>query len=398
MTEAIEWPFSLYQQKILYYAPKPFSLASIACSIFIIQKILRDQKRRSRVYHRIILALSFHTIILCLAIFFRSLPIPKDSLTNHYGANGTEIACTFQGFVLIFESITVSSFYLSLSLFSFLAVRNNFNEKILRNYERLLHTGIYLTPLAFACVALDKKYINPSIGTCYISAHPVGCSYIEGRSCNHGDSGIETYAMLNSLYFFLTFIVAVVLMISLYFYVRQKEKSNERLHGKQKYIENARKLKSRTISTQAGLYFGAFILTYFFPVYCRADAFYNDNYNFSAFLLGSLMMSFHGVVHLIVYQRLLRRPKDNKGNNLPPLEKRILETSRSDAERRASTGTCHEKLFCSADKPEFSIFDGTNASELWGKFIDPPSDSNDENELEDEKKQNDKNELSDDST
>lgn len=381
------FPFFLNQQKVLAYAPKPASFLSIACSIFLIQRILRDPLRRGKVYHRIILVLSVHTSILCFALFLGTWPMPKDSLSAVYGAMGTNVTCKVQGFIVVFESSTVASFYLSLSLFSFLAVRNDFSEKKLRKYEFWLHILIYIVPLSMSCIALKKNFINPAGNVCFIANLPFGCGYNSDNPCIDGYSGFRRFSSISSAYFCLTIIVAISLTLSLYFSVRKKERKNERLYGKRKHRKN--KMKSRVIATQASLYFGSFICTYTFPVITRTHTLLSGKFSFPLYAISPIMLGLHGVLNLFVYHRLLLKrspfavvPGQPK---LERIERRVSFAGSSERKPEIPTSRpgCSPKILCIKDQPEFSIFDGTNASDVWGEFIHESSDCDEDAKPED---------------
>jgi len=99
------------------------------------------------------------------------------------------------------------------------------------------------------------------------------------------------------------------------------------------------------------------------------------------------MLSLHGVLNLFVYQRLLvkKRPitDDYKQPELDPVEKRIslafASTDKAEMPRRSNS--CPADVLRMNDQPEFSIFDGTNASEAWGKFIIESSDCDEDTKL-----------------
>ena len=161
--------------------------------------------------------MSVHTTILSLALFLGTWPMPKKSLSSIYGAIGTERSCTVQGFIIFFEATTVASFYLSLSLFSFFAVRHNFKEEILRKYERWLHIFIYITPAALVYNAVHKRFLNAAVSYCFISSYPNGCYYNDDIPCIHGDTGIIEFVSI-SLGFLNTFCGSYTNTMSLLFY------------------------------------------------------------------------------------------------------------------------------------------------------------------------------------
>mmetsp|Transcript_39238 Transcript_39238/g.47173 ORF Transcript_39238/g.47173 Transcript_39238/m.47173 type:complete len:436 (-) Transcript_39238:232-1539(-) len=381
MTSAQSSEFSLDQQVILAYAPKPAAIMSIISSVFLIQKILLDPDRRKKVYHRIVLVMSVHTTILSLALFLGTWPMPKNSLSSIYGAIGTERSCIVQGSIIFFESTTVASFYLSLSLFSFFAVRHNFKEEILRKYERWLHGVIYIIPIALVYNAVHKRFLNPAVSYCFISSYPKGCYFNDDVPCIYGGTGIIEFGSISSAYFCLTLFTAVTLTLCLYFSVRKKERLNGTLKKKQKCRKKARLLRSKMIAMQAGFYFGVFFITFIVPLLTRSLKLFSVKFSFPMYVLGPIMLSIQGVANLVVYQRLLLRKRHRNTSlklpNLAPLEKRLSLVQTSTEEDKSCV-----KLFCMSDQAEFSIFDGTNPSVVWSEFIDTP-DCNLEINLED---------------
>ena len=384
-------PFSPNQQRFLAYVPKPAASMSILCSIFLIQRIIRDPKRLKLVYHRIILVLNIHTCILCVAIFLGTWPVAKDSSSTVHGAIGTERTCNVQGFIILFEIGTIASFYLTLSLFSFLAIRNDFKERILRKYEPWLHTSIYLIPLVFGCIALKKKFISPGTSFCFLSPYPTGSNHDEDISYIHGNSEIQNFSLIVLVYFYVIVIFAVALTTSVFFFVRRKEKENEGLDGLQKYRENARKSKSRKMASQTGLYLGTFICTHSIPILAQSGIMIHGRFNFQVYMLAPIMISIQGVVNMFIYQRLLVRKHPTGDPCMRPkmdsLEKRVSLASVSfksekEAEKQRPRSSCPGNMLSLKDQSEFSIFDGTNASEVWNEFINEFSDPNEDIEIE----------------
>ena len=376
------------QSKIIFWITKIVGGISIFCSLYLIIKILHDRTRRKKVYHRIIVALSMNSILLSGAMFCNSWPTPKSY--SIYGAVGSQRTCNAQGAVSLFTAISISSYYLLLAVFAYHSVRNNFDETWFLKFELRIHISIYIIPTIFAIIAVANEFINPLSNNCFLHSYPPGC-YLDEKfgKCIRGERGYELFVTICTVMGCTTILITLMLFIGLFFWVRRKEKRNSKLieakfeemfRGKELFRENARKKKSRIIAQQALIYAMTFTFTGFIPASVRtAFVLRKDNVSFVWITLSMFCISFSGCINLIVYLLLLRRkPDPTHICSLPPLRDRIYL---SPSQKKALNPPEKVSKTC-LNRPEFSIFDGTNPSDSpWAQFIDEYS--NDEEYVND---------------
>jgi len=337
---------------------------SILCSFYLILKIFHHCERRKRIYHRIMVALSFNSILFCGAVFCNSWPIPRSY--SIYGAAGTQGMCNTQGAIFIFTYFTICSYYLLLSVFALFSVRNNFDETWFLKFEVRMHTSMYILPTIIVAVVLKNESVNPGIiNQCMLATYPLKCSLGDQYGkCVRGESG---YSIISAILFLLAstmLIVAVVLFSVLAISVRRKENRNAKLMGEKKLKENARKKKSRIIVKQASIYCLTYVVTFITPTICRVLVFFGGGQKNTAALVfvSTFCLSLNGCINLMVYLLLLKRKPDNL--SLPASESIPDQELSSPSKNKCFVG------------PEFSIFDGSNSSSRWKRFIDEYTDDN----------------------
>ena len=380
--------FTEEQSKIIFWITKIGGGISIFCSIFLIIKILRDHTRRKKVYHRIIVALSMNSILLSGAIFCNSWPTPKSY--SIYGAVGSQRTCNAQGAVSLFTAISISSYYLLLAVFAYHSVRNNFDETWFLKFELRIHISIYIIPTIFTVIAVANEFINPAFNQCFFNSYPPGC-YLDDKfgKCIRGERGYGLFVGICTVVSCATILTVIILFIALFLGVRRKEKRNAKLieekfeemyRGKELFRENVRKKKSRIIAQQALIYAAMCSFTFFIPPCVRTSFILRkDNVSFFWIVLAIFCPSLSGFINLIVYLLLLRRkPDPTHICSLPPLRDRIYL---SPSQKKALNPPEKVSKTC-LNRPEFSIFDGTNPSDSpWAQFIDEYS--NDEEYVND---------------
>jgi len=374
--------FTEEQSKIIFWITKIAGGMSIFCSSYLFIKILRDHTRRKKVYHRIILAISMNSILLSGAMFCNSWPTPKSY--SIYRAIGTQRTCNAQGAVAFFTATSLCFYYLLLAVFAYHSVRNNFDETWFLKFELRIHLSIYIVPTIFTVIALANEFINTNSNMCFLAIHPPGCHLDDKKfgKCIRGERGYGLFSTICSLMVCATVLIALMLFIGLFFYVRRKEKRNAKLiekryeemfRGKELFRENARKKKSRIIAQQAIIYAMMFSFTVLPAISTRTYFILRkENVPFIAIGLSMSCISLSGCMNLIVYLLLLRRkPDPTYICSLPPLRDRIYLSSRQEK----PVNPQEEISKSCIGQPDFSIFDGTNPSDSpWAQFLDDYSD------------------------
>jgi len=91
-------PFGSAEQIALAMIPKIMSLPSLIGSIVLVRHIVRNPKRRNRLYHRIVAVMSSHNVAFAGVSFMSTWSVPRDT-PGVFGAVGTTHTCTAAGFM-----------------------------------------------------------------------------------------------------------------------------------------------------------------------------------------------------------------------------------------------------------------------------------------------------------
>lgn len=358
------------QRKALAYAPKiPAALSTIA-SLLIIWTIIWTREKRQRLYQRLMLALSVTCLISSVAYFFGTWAMPTETecVETAYGNHQT---CVTQG-LLIHVSVNASSvYYASLSLYSFIAVRNDFKEARIQWIEKWIHfTAIAASPI-ISVVFLVKKMYNPIQFLC-----SVGLSKAQVQDINFSDSTFNHLDMtFNHAPHAFMLILSTMMMVALCFIEKQKIKSNDGLCGKKKILEDARRLKSKAVAMQTLLY----LIIFYASSICEfvSRHYRKGRINYSADIALLLLVPLQGFFIAVVYFLIQKLFQQNR--RLSSANSSYHHRCSITSQRRvlADTGLPSEKSICSefSNHPptlldgQLVIFDGSNPSSKWAKFI-----------------------------
>ena len=177
-------PFSERQQKAIALAPKFFAFPSIVGAFFIVHHVLRSEKRRKGVYHRILLLMSCHDLIYSIKAFVSTWPMPEDT-PFVYGARGSTATCVVAGFFGHGGSLTSIFYNGSLTLYFLLVVRFGWKEeRIKRRMEFFLHAVPIAIGWSTAIAGVPLDLYNAFGWTCWINTYPFGC--VDGETCARG--------------------------------------------------------------------------------------------------------------------------------------------------------------------------------------------------------------------
>ena len=141
-------------------------------SLFIMVDVLRDPRRRNRVYNRIVFLLSCSDILASIAMAFSTLPIESDSRV--YGARGNSTTCNVQGFFVQFLSISLL-YNLMLATYFFVSLKLGWSEHHIRRYQFIFFALPLVVGLSLAVWGIPE-YKNVSTW-CHIDVPPVEDSW-----------------------------------------------------------------------------------------------------------------------------------------------------------------------------------------------------------------------------
>jgi hypothetical protein len=301
-------PFSERQIKATAIVPKVFSFPAILGSLFIIQHILRSKKRRSRVYHRILLWMSVHDFIYSIKSFLSTWPIP-DGTNFVYGAKGNTQTCATAGFLGHAGALTSIFYNGSLTVFFLMVVRFGWKEDyIKRKVEPWLHGIPLLFGWSTAIAGIPLQLYNAFGWTCWINTYPPGCT--DNVDCLRGDNaGIYRWAFFHAelwaIYGF-----TIVAMFLIYFQVLKQEKVMKRYafrstseYGVETTTSKKHRKRSTQFAHQAMLYVIIFFFTWFFPMLQTLFGVTRDDLYYPLILLSSMLSSMQGFSNAVIYLR-----------------------------------------------------------------------------------------------
>lgn len=253
-------------QKALVLIPKATGFLSMCGSLAIIIHILKSQKRRRLVYHRLLLGMSCYDLVSSFFLFLSSWAVPSD--TDMFWASGSTATCTIHGMFSQVAALATPSYNACLCIYYFLVVCKEFSERKVKEIEIYLHAWPTALGLGTGLAGLPLTLYNPAGFHCWISGLPSGCDQDNLVECERGKlSWIFRWAFFYA-WIWLYFVMIAVCIALVYLKVlRQEQRQNRfnRIPG----LELDRR-RSRRVAYQALLYVGAYYLTFLFGTITRS--------------------------------------------------------------------------------------------------------------------------------
>ena len=219
--------FTDEQKRALAIIPKCTAPLSFLGSFCVLCEVLRDRKKWSKPYHRILFSMSVVDLLTSICFGLSTRPIPSDS-EGVYNPQGNVESCEAQGFI-IQAGIASPIYNFMLCLHFLLLVKYSVSEERMRKQIEPLMQGFTLTfALGTASVALGMGLLNDSSLWCWINALPKGCqqTYKIGEdesTCERGDNS----EIFRWAFFFAPLWTAIlgtmITMGLLYRHVRERE-------------------------------------------------------------------------------------------------------------------------------------------------------------------------------
>ena len=166
--------WSAVQQAHLAIWPHFTGPLSMIGSGLIICEVLRDPKKRRKVYHRLLLAMSICDFNTSLWYSLSTWPIPEGT-ANVYAPSGTRGSCTAQGFFIQF-GIATPLYNAALAIYYLLIVRYQWKENRMARTEKVLHAVPIVWATATSLASLGLTLLNNANLWCWIASVPLSCT------------------------------------------------------------------------------------------------------------------------------------------------------------------------------------------------------------------------------
>jgi len=316
------------------------------------------------------------------------------------GAVGTVNTCTAQGFISVVFVLAVPTYYGSLALQAFLGLKNNYNEDKYRWIEVPVHIIAYLIGSVYAIITAATDNFNPNGSGCWYAKAPWGCESDPAVPCERGEDigNLAIIMQLTAICLYFIFPPSVVISIYCWMKKKQKESSRRNSIGMTIIRENARKEMMHSAYLQISLYLFSFWFTYIPTLISHICTLIHQTYQimtgehiFNFYIIANCVYAVQGFVFMMVYFTLQRMGKEKAENiqisgKLPSrgLSRQLtVEDIRKNAEEKNVRDTAE-----SDDNEEeresfkFNIFDGEpDEDSPWARFIDPDGTSDDDDEI-----------------
>ena len=225
----------LWKQKLATISFKVGSFFSILGTSYIICEVLSDKKKRSRTYFRLLLGMSLFELLEGLALFCGPWCTPKSWDRSWWSGTslGNMTTCKIQA-VMAQSASTGSSLYSGiLAIYYVLAIRYNVLERVIRHdYEPYMHIATWCLSLGTGIAILFLDLIKPLGNICWIGRTPGNCkqSYQNNgqTTCTQGDNAQLYQLLFYYIWFYSSFIVTAICMISVWIKIRRQENRNRR--------------------------------------------------------------------------------------------------------------------------------------------------------------------------
>jgi len=303
--------WTLAQQQTLALTPKFSAVLSMIGSSFIIISFTRTEASSRRVYHRLLLWMSFWDIVGAVTYFLSTWPIPANE-TDTWGNVGNQATCSAQGFFQQLSFATV--FYNGALAFHYLVtIYFEWPEDRLEKSEPYMHVACVLFPFSTALASVALNLINDANLWCWIAKYPQNCesSFLstDGRTnCIRGDNA-EIYQF--AFFFIPLWVIGAFIMLTMVIIYSKVLRQEKRLDGI-RYVNggpgtNAALLRSRkkskAVAIQGMLYVLVFLLTWLFSTISRVYQAATASSLFSLLFLQCFFSPMQGLFNFFVYFR-----------------------------------------------------------------------------------------------
>mmetsp|Transcript_33702 Transcript_33702/g.68711 ORF Transcript_33702/g.68711 Transcript_33702/m.68711 type:complete len:391 (+) Transcript_33702:108-1280(+) len=381
---------TLAQQRAIAYSSKPFAALSLFASLYVLHHLIKNPNKTTRMYHRLIGCMNAFISVQTIFILWGNWAVPEGT-PFFAGASGTVQTCTVQGFFVILASISVASYYASLSICSYVSVKHNFKEENYKWIEKWIHFVCTILPLAYSSWMAATENINPFGSGCFVASSPLGCQADPEVKCERGSDQNFALIIIGLSQIVTYFIIPPCSMMALYKLLHKAKKEHQSSKGMKQLIEGARKRLLRDVMIQISLYLFSFWATYFFSLIAFITQTVTGEKPYSLLIFSNVVLHSQGFIVMLVYFQLGRRSQKDrhklpkapecKGRNLDS----NLQTIRMRASMNESDMGASPRVLKKSVESTFNIFDGIpDESSPWAKYIDQDSEDDDSDDVVDD--------------
>jgi len=171
--------------------------------------------------------MAIHLTFFGLAYVVGAAAVPANT-SNAVQNLGTELSCTFQGFVIYVTSLSAISYYVTLSI--------NCSKSDERRFQKYVHFGVHVFPICAGIYlgSIFEAFNNSGFGKCFLRNDPIGCdgtgsgseddeSYV---ACTRGTESRRTAWLVELLWIiplYTAMIVSTVVMFNMYRFVQKHQ-------------------------------------------------------------------------------------------------------------------------------------------------------------------------------
>lgn len=361
MTHHLYYP-STTQQRALAYAPKPFAaLSFISCLFGMYYLLVRHPEKRERLYHRIMLATFICFLPLSLAIFIGTWAMPSEGVPWAIGESGTSVTCTIQGFIYIIFFLAFPFYYASLSVYAYLALKNNFQEEKYVWIEKWIHMGAYALPLAVGIAGLVKGWFHSALAFCRNDLH-VTCDFDEDPDCQskHAISTVSAFVVIVGIELSIGTLTIIVLLCTF----EKIQRKHDAAVGVTRMVESLRRARYKAVAWQTGLYLLSFWFGYAPKIADRLIRITTGRISYDLNIVSNCVFAFQGFTIMAIYFVLQQQSHREHVQVLPapaisPRHHQTVSKIRENAAKpRRQSSTLGNSV-----RYSFHIFDGAPAED-----------------------------------
>lgn len=298
---------TISERKVLAIMPHFSAGISFVCSFALVQGILRDPKKRKQVYSQFILFASIYDLLVSIAYFMGTWPIPPDPEKDIQFTVGNYATCNAQGF---FIQIGIGSivYYVGLALYYLLVLKYRWSEDRLAIVLKVTHCVSWTLSLGTSIAALFLGLFNEAALWCWISSFPSGCANTRSgdAECERGDHAwVYRWAFYYSPLWFSIIMITILTGMTTYSVVHSERKSRKWRQGgvRADGTYDVARSTSHKVFVQNLHYVLAFYVTWTFPTLLRVKDTMGDPIKFWLSLCMTIFLPLQGLWNCTVYFR-----------------------------------------------------------------------------------------------